>query len=246
MTALIIEDERPASERLQRALKEVCPGVEIAGMLSSVTESVKYFRNNGSPDLVFMDIELADGQSFEIFEKAKVMSPVIFVTAYDEYWQKAFEQNSIDYLLKPIRKERLLTSVLKYQHLKRFYNHGVENLLLERMRHPNILVKRGAEFIAVKQNEVAYFYAADKLVFMVCRDGRKYLMHQTLSELNGETDANNFYRVNRKFLVHVDAINKIKALPKSKLLLDLQPSPSQKVIVSQENSSGFKQWMQGR
>jgi DNA-binding LytR/AlgR family response regulator len=131
MTALIIEDERPASERLQRALKEVCPGVEIAGMLSSVAESVKYFRNNGSPDLVFMDIELADGQSFEIFEKAKVMSPVIFVTAYDEYWQKAFEQNSIDYLLKPIRKERLLTSVLKYQHLKRFYNHGVENLLLE-------------------------------------------------------------------------------------------------------------------
>ena len=172
MKVIIIEDEKPAAEKLQKALLQVNGKIEVSGISNSVAESVVLLQRQ-QPDLIFMDIELTDGLSFEIFEKAKITCPVIFTTAYDDYWQTAFEYNSIDYLLKPIKQEKLETALKKYALLKQHFAANLQQLLQWQQNEntttykKRFLVKRGVDYVAIKAEDIAYCYATHKLVCML-------------------------------------------------------------------------------
>ncbi len=249
MNVIIVEDEKPAAEKLISALQKVDPSINTCAVLDSIDASVAWLQQNPAPDLVFMDIELGDGLSFKIFEKVKFNSPVIFCTAYDEYWQEAFEHSSIDYILKPVKQEKLEVALNKYEKLKQHFAANFMQLQKWR-RHPadmafkkRFLVKRGTDYISVKTEDIAYFYATHKLVCLVDHVNQKFILDQSLAEIETQVDPSQFYRVNRKYLVQQNAITKIKAYPKSKLQLVLEPITGEEIIVSQENVSSFKDWM---
>jgi two-component system LytT family response regulator len=247
MKVIIIEDEKPAAEKLVKAIQQADASIEIAAILNSVRSAVDWLTNNAMPDLLFMDIELGDGLSFKIFDQLSINSPVIFCTAFDEYWQEAFEHNSIDYLLKPVKQEKLIVALNKYDKLKRHFSSTLQQLI---QGHPGangykrrFLVKRGTDYVSVKTEDVAYFYAAHKLVCMVDGRGQKFILDQSLADIERQLDPTSFYRVNRKYLVNLSAIKKIRSFPKSKLQLELAPAPTEDIVISQENVAAFKQWM---
>jgi two-component system LytT family response regulator len=219
-------------------------------VLGSVKEAIDWLQQHATPELIFMDIELSDGLSFKIFEEINVECPVIFTTAYDEYWQEAFEHNSIDYLLKPVKPEKLEAALKKYQKLKQHFTASYKTLA-EWPVTPSqpggykkrFLVKRGTDYVSIKAEEVAYFYATHKLVCMVDGTGQKFIMDQSLADIETQVDPAVFYRVNRKYLVNMSAIKRIKTYPKSKLLLEIVPQVTEEIIISQENAAAFKQWM---
>ncbi len=252
MKVIIIEDEAPAFRRLQKILEEVDTNIEIVEVIDSVAESVKWMRNHTLPDLFFMDIQLSDGLSFEIFEQVKVAKPVIFTTAFDEYMLKAFKVNSIDYLLKPIKKEELEQSLLKYRELSQSFgqNEGPDltNLLKEirlddRKYKTRFLIRQGDKLLAVETDQIAYFQLKHGVVHLVSRHGKTYLMDQTLDELHQSLDPQQFYRANRQFLISFGAIKVVHRYHKGKLLLDMDPACEEEVIVSAEKATDFKNWM---
>jgi DNA-binding LytR/AlgR family response regulator len=249
MKVIIIEDEKPAAEKLFKAIRKADPAVEVQAVLNSIHSSIEWLQENPMPDLLFMDIQLGDGSSFRIFEKINITSPVIFCTAYDEYWQEAFEHNSIDYLLKPVRQEKLETALNKYDKLKKHFASGFQQLQQWHQGQQatgykkRFLVKRGTDYISVRAEDIAYFYATHKLVCMVDSHGQKFILDQSLADIEKQLDPALFYRVNRKFLVQLGAIKKIRTYPKSKLQLEVAPSINEDIIISQENVSAFKQWM---
>jgi two-component system LytT family response regulator len=179
-----------------------------------------------------MDIELSDGLSFQIIEQSEIQSPIIFTTAYDEYWQEAFEHNSIDYLLKPIKQDKLESALSKYQRLKEHFAGNLQNLIDWQKRKAEFkkkfLVRRGADYVSVKAEDISYFYASHKVVCLVNRQGNKFILDESLSELEAQLDPAMFYRVNRKYLVNLNAIQRIRSYPKSKLQLDLAPTVEEK------------------
>lgn len=249
MKVIIIEDERPAAEKLLKAIQKANPSIEIAAVLNSVKASVQWLQENPVPELLFMDIDLGDGLSFKIFEKINIGSPVIFCTAYDEYWQEAFEHNSIDYLLKPVKQDKLEVALNKYDKLKQHFSTNFQQLQ-QWHRHPadgsykrRFLVKRGTDYISIKTEDIAYFYAAHKLVCMIDNRNQKFILDQSLAEIEKQVDPTQFYRVNRKYFVQQNAIKKIKSFPKSKLQLELEPPVDEDIIISQENVAAFKDWM---
>jgi len=249
MKCVIIEDEKPAAEKLQKALLQCSQPVAAETVLSSVKEAINWLQQHDMPELIFMDIELGDGLSFQIFEHVSVECPVIFTTAFDEYWQEAFEHNSIDYLLKPIKQDKLEAALKKYQKLKQYFTGNYKALVNWQTALPQagfkkrFLVKRGTDYISIKTEEVAYFYATHKLVCLVDSSGQKFIMDQSLADIESQVDPAVFYRVNRKYLVNMSAITRIKAYPKSKLLLEVTPLVPEEIIISQENAAAFKQWM---
>lgn len=249
MKIIIIEDERPAAEKLHKALLKSNPAVEVMAVLNSVQSAVDWLQQNPMPDLLFMDIELGDGLSFRIFEKITVSSPVIFCTAFDEYWQEAFEHNSIDYLLKPVKQEKLDAALAKYDKLRQHFTGNLRQLLQWQQQplpagyKKKFLVKRGSDYVSVKTEDIAYFYATHKLVCMVDSKGQKFILDQSLADMEKQLDPALFYRVNRKYLVHAAAIRKIKTYPKSKLLLEVDPPVDDEIIIAQENATAFKDWM---
>ncbi|MBL7742614.1 MAG: response regulator transcription factor [Chitinophagaceae bacterium] len=249
MKVIIIEDEKPAAEKLQKAIQKADAAIEVVAVLNSIKASVDWLQQNPMPELVFMDIELGDGLSFKIFDKVTISSPVIFCTAFDEYWQEAFEHNSIDYLLKPVKQDKLETALNKYDKLKQHFAAGFQQLQQWRQRpsgngyKKRFLVKRGTDYISVKTDDIAYFYAAHKLVCMVDNKNQKFILDQSLADIEKQLDPAQFYRVNRKYLVHLSAIKKIKSYPKSKLQLEVEPAINEDVIISQENVASFKEWM---
>ena len=249
MKLIIIEDERPAAEKLMLSIKACSSTTELMAVLSSVQEAVAWFQNNSHPDLVFMDIQLTDGLSFKIFEHVKISCPVIFTTAYDDYWQQAFEYNSIDYLLKPVQQEKLEATFAKYENIKEYFSSHFTSLM---QYHQNpaaekikkrFLVKRGMDYVAVKVEDIAYFYAIHKLVCMMDRNGQKFILDKSLADIEKEVDPAVFYRANRKYLINIAAIKKIKSYPKSKLQLEVEPAMDEEIIISQENVSDFKSWV---
>ena len=247
MRVIIVEDEKPAAEKLKKSLLKIDSDIIVDAIAGNIKESVAWLQNNAMPELIFMDIELSDGLSFKIFDEINVQCPVIFTTAYDEYWQEAFEHNSIDYLLKPIREEKLEAALKKYEQLKKYFTVSFQRLMQwQQQPQPAIkkryLVKKGNDYVTVKTDDIAYFYATHKLVCMVEKGGQKFILDKSLADLEKELDAAVFYRVNRKFLVNINAIRKIKSFAKSKLLLELEPAVHEEVIVSQENAAGFKEW----
>lgn len=247
MKVVIIEDEKPAVDKLRNALGKYDESIEVTEVLRSVHASVQWIKNNAMPDLFFMDIELTDGLSFKIFEEAKITCPIIFTTAYHDYWQEAFEHSSIDYLLKPIRQDKLEAAMAKYEILKQHFAQNLQQLLSQNVSGNGIrkrfLVKRGIDYVSIKAEEIAYFYATHKFVCLVDTRANRFILDQSLADLEKQVDPALFYRVNRQYLVHIDAIKKIKSYPKSKIQLEVDPKTSEEIIISQENVAAFKDWM---
>src|SRR5258706_1731928 len=248
MRILIIEDEKPAAEKLKKSIQKIDAGISVEATHGSIRETIAWLQKNPSPELIFMDIEFTDGLSFKLFDEVNITCPVIFVTAYDEYWQEAFEHNSIDYLLKPVKQEKLETALKKYEQLKKYFTGNFQQLMQwqqqpkQQAYKKRFLVKKGNDYMTVKTEDIAYFYATHKLVCMVEKEGQKFILDKSLADLEKELEPALFYRVNRKYLVNINAIRKIKTYPKSKLQLELIPAVAEDIIVSQENTGAFKEW----
>lgn len=249
MKVIIIEDEKPAAEKLRSAIIQYDNSIEVAAILGSVESAVAWLQSHSMPALIFMDIELTDGLSFKIFDQVTISCPVIFTTAYDEYWQEAFEYNSIDYLLKPIKQEKLENALKKYHSLRQYFAANFQQLI-QGQQAPSkdrykkrFLVKRGSDYITIKTEDIAFFYATHKLVCMVDNTNQKFILDNSLADLEKEIDPAQFYRANRKYLISITAIKKIKTYPKSKLLLEVVPVINEEVIISQENVADFKEWI---
>ncbi|TAI49221.1 LytR/AlgR family response regulator transcription factor [Flagellimonas allohymeniacidonis] len=251
MNVIIIEDEKPAARRLNRLLSEL--NVEVSTMLHSVDESIEWFQNNSQPDLIFLDIQLSDGLSFEIFDVIEVQSAIIFTTAYDEYALQAFKLNSIDYLLKPIDDEELESAVKKYQNFKPETQkisvdfNDIKNLLtnpLEREYKKRFTAKVGQHLKIINADEVECFYSENKGTYAATSDGRNYLLDTTLENLEEELSPKYFFRVSRKFYVNIDHIKDIISYTNSRLQLKLNRFNEHEIIVSRERVKDFKLWLE--
>lgn len=251
MKILIVEDEAPAARRIAQLIKECRPQAEILGPIDSVEAAIEWCNNNPSPQLAFMDIQLADGLSFEIFEATPIKCPVIFTTAYDEYAIKAFKVNSIDYLLKPINKTELQAAFDKYDQLQASQTPAfditelVKNFSRQNNHKSRFLVKQGQRLIPIDIQNVAYFFAEDKLVFLVTNDNHKYIVDYTLEQLETQLDPLQFFRANRKVITSMQAVKDIHLSFNGKLKIYLRPdfAGSEEVFVSRDRAPDFKTWM---
>lgn len=251
MNVIIIEDEKPSARRLSRMLEKL--GVTVNTMLHSVEEAINWFHNNEHPDLIFLDIQLSDGLSFEIFDEIDIKSSIIFTTAYDEYALQAFKLNSIDYLLKPIDEEDLEKAVKKYEHFTP-KNKGVQidfndikKLLtnpIEREYKKRFTVKVGQHLKMIPIDTVECFYSENKGTYMHTSENRNYLLDLSLEQLENELDPKTFFRVNRKFYVNVHTIKDIISYTNSRLQLKLNSFNEQDIIVSRERVRDFKDWLE--
>lgn len=248
MKIIIIEDEAPAARRLVNLIKECRSGVEIIGQFDSVETAAGWLGENPAPDLAFMDIQLADGLSFEIFETVKISFPVIFTTAYDEYALKAFKVNSIDYLLKPIDKAELARALDRFDDLKKQPGNSADiSELLKSFNKPQFkarfLVKQGQRLIPVSTEDIAYFFAEDKLVFLVTVQANKFVVDYTIEQLENQLDPQRFFRANRKIITSVMSVKDIHLSFNGKLKIYLRPDFSEEVFVSRERAADFKAWL---
>lgn len=249
MKTIIIEDEKLAAERLEELIHEIDPSVEISAKLTSVEQSIEYLKQN-KPDLIFLDIQLEDGLSFSIFEKVDIEVPIIFTTAYDQYAIKAFKLNSIDYLLKPIKKDELRESLNKYKNIKSSYLMDFEEIVKsiqnkEISYKQRFLIQYGQKIKKVEINEVAYFYAMEKSVFLTTSSGNTLPIDYTLDRLQEAIDPKKFFRINRKMIVSFGAIKNMIPFSRSRIKIELTPPEPKDVeaLVSVERASDFKEWM---
>jgi DNA-binding LytR/AlgR family response regulator len=245
MNILIIEDEMPARAKLVQMLSVLAPDSTIAGQLGSVAESLDWLRNNPTPDFALVDIQLSDDHSFEIFKQFPVRFPVVFTTAYDKYLLESFEYNSIDYLLKPITTEKLARSLQKMRTLELHFTEGKINDLLRDLGNRNktrVVAKKGTEFVTLEEPDIAYFYTEHKIVFVKDFQGRKLIVDHTLSELEGKLDQRIFFRINRKYLANVKAIEKFRS-DSGKIMVHLNPGANEDIYVSKETAPEFRLWV---
>jgi len=250
MKILLIEDEYHAQKRLENIIKELRPTAEVLAILDSVEDAVEWLESNSAPDLLFLDIQLSDGLSFEIFTKIKLETPVIFTTAFDEYAIKAFKINSIDYLLKPVEEEELEAAFQKYESLYQKQTNydvsAIENLvkaLVKPQFKERFLIKTGQSLSYVPMEDVAYFYSENSYSFLKTKTGKKHILDQTMEELVNMVDPQNFFRINRKVLVKIDSIQQISPYFNSRLILKLNPKNDFEAIVSREKVKGFRGWI---
>ncbi|MEZ4830239.1 MAG: LytTR family DNA-binding domain-containing protein [Bacteroidia bacterium] len=251
LKVLVIEDEHLAARRLIRLLKEIEPEIQILATLDSVKTSVEWLEGNQA-DLIFLDIHLADGNSFSIFDQIRVTTPVIFSTAYDQYAIRAFKVNSVDYLLKPIEKEELAQSIAKFKEARKpaadLNLTALAETLLGKARpvyQKRFMVTTGEKIKSVPVEEVAYFFGQQKYVFLITRDNRRHIIDSTLSQLEETLDPAKFYRINRQFIIAYDAIVNMVAYSKSRVKVELDPPSDIEAIVSIEKSKSFKDWLNG-
>ena len=250
MNVIIIEDEKPAARLLQRKLQKL--DIVAATMLHSVEQAVEWFTENEHPDLIFLDIQLSDGLSFEIFEKVSINSAIIFTTAYDEYALRAFKLNSIDYLLKPIDEDDLEAAVNKFKQrqpkaqplaldfdqIKRMLSNPAEKAYKKRFT-----IKMGQHLKMFNVEDAECFYSENKGTYIHTADGRDYLLENTLEQLEAELDPKHFFRVSRKFIVHINTIKDIVVYSNSRLKVILPTYNDDEVIVSRERVNDFKEWL---
>ncbi|MBQ0788081.1 MAG: response regulator transcription factor [Oceanihabitans sp.] len=251
MTTIIIEDEKPSARRLQRMLDTL--DLKAETMLHSVEESIAWFQNNAHPDLIFLDIQLSDGLSFEIFESIDIQSAVIFTTAYDEYALQAFKLNSIDYLLKPIDDEDLAKAVAKYktripkQQKVTLDFDDIKKLLvnpIEREYKKRFSVKVGQHLKLINIEDIECFYSENKGTYLYTKEGRNYLLDTTLEQLENELEPQQFFRINRKLFVNIHAIKDMVSYTNSRLQIKLNSFNEQEVIVARERVKDFKNWLE--
>lgn len=251
MNVIIIEDEKPSARRLQRMLEKLNIKTQI--LLHSVEESLEWFSNNAHPDLIFLDIQLSDGLSFEIFETIDIKSPVIFTTAYDEYALQAFKLNSIDYLLKPIDEDDLATAVKKYQERQPQQQavtldfNDIKKLLvnpIDREYKKRFSVKVGQHLKLISVDDIECFFSENKGTYLHTTEGRNYLLDTTLELLENELEPQTFFRINRKFYVNINAIKDMVSYTNSRLQIKLKTYNEQDVIVARERVKDFKAWLE--
>ncbi len=253
MKILIIEDEPFARAELKRLIKETGREFEVLAEIDTVEESIAWLKSHRQPDLVFLDIQLADGISFDIFRHIHMASPVIFTTAYDEYAIKAFQLNSIDYLLKPVSLEALEQAFKKLDEMQSNLGTGkspisqdqLEGLLsFSRKNYKSrILLKLGDQLKSVEINTVAYFYAEEDVVFAILKDKSRFIVDYTLNQLENELNPDEFYRITRGCLTHINSVKKVSKYFNSRLIVELEPPAAEKQLVSRVNVPGFLKWL---
>jgi len=257
MKVFIVEDEELAVRKLRKTLEAVDNTAEVVGIADSIRSSVSWLQNNPAPDLILMDIELCDGQSFEIFDKVEVKSTVIFTTSYDEYALKAFKVNSVDYLLKPVQKEDLKAALTKLENMKTMYGTqngspslNVDSLVKELQQklqpkefRKRFLVKHAQKLVSVDIEEIAYFYSDGRLNFFKTYDNRKFVVDYTMDELEEMLDQQRYFRISRSFYVSINSIDQIHDYFGNRLILHLKPAVDKEAIVSREKVTDFKVWM---
>jgi two-component system, LytTR family, response regulator len=249
LNAIIIEDERHALDKLVQTLAELGTETQVTATLSTVKESIEYLSTHPDADIIFSDVQLSDGLSFDIFSQRKVNIPVIFITAYNEYIIKAFDHNGIDYLLKPVEKEDLGKALLKYNMLKEHFSSNSNSFqqiaqLLQAKHKTRLIVKKGIEHLSVMLDDIVLFYTENKIVYVIDRFGRKYLVDKNLSELEEDLDEKMFFRVNRQYIINIKYVKGFKPYEKVKLQVDLNiPEINHPIIISQETAPAFRSWM---
>jgi DNA-binding LytR/AlgR family response regulator len=263
MKVIIVEDEELAAEGLTISLKRVDKTIEVLAVLDSVKTAVVWFQNNPMPDLAFFDIQLADGMSFEIFEKTAVKCPVIFTTAYDEYALRAFKVNSIDYLLKPISVSDLSQAFEKWRLIKgettsnsvhtspQFDDAAMRHimqLMTQRVTTPQyktrFMVKIGEHLQAITVADIDYFYGENKTVWLRHRNGRKYVVDYTLDQLEDILDPMRYFRINRKYIPSIESITNVTTYSNSRLKIQIKEPPDKDdILISREKVEGFKNWL---
>ncbi|MBU6343610.1 MAG: LytTR family DNA-binding domain-containing protein [Bacteroidetes bacterium] len=251
MHILIIEDEQAAARRLEKLLLEQAPEAIIDARLESVEAGIVWLQQHPAPDLILMDIHLADGSCFEIFEHVKVNSPVIFTTAFDDYALQAFKVNAIDYLLKPIKSVELNAALEKYRRM-----HPKQpdwGTLLEHMRNQEpqnylrrMLVRLGNSIKLIDMSEVSFFYTKDKITFLVTNQtAKRYPVDYPLDKLESLLDPADFFRINRQFILRINAIREMQPYSKSRIKVETYPPSDQEIVVSTERAAAFKKWLVG-
>lgn len=251
MRIIIIEDELVAAEKLVTMVKSIDPGIEILAVLESVVDTVQWLQSHDPPDLAFLDVQLSDNLSFDIFKQVSINFPVIFITAFDDYILKSFEHNSIDYLLKPVKEDRLRKALEKVKLLEWHFVQNKINQLIGRGPETDVseyksrfVVKKGIDFVSVNVQKIAYFFSEHKISFLKDVQDNKYIVDKPLAVLENELDPKKFFRLNRKFLVSINAIEKFKS-EDGRISVDLTPPSSEEIYVSKENAPNFRNWIGG-
>ena len=249
MKALIIEDEINAYEYLEGLMTNLISDIEIVDHIDSVEDSINFFHGDQQVDLVFMDIQLSDGLSFEIFKHAEVKAPIIFTTAYDEYAVRAFKLNSIDYLLKPISKDDLSHALQKFEETKGSNAlrepEILRNILagMNQRKRNRFLVKKGNHFEFISAQDIGFIHSEDSLTFLYTLEGRRHLYSKTIAHIEHELDTEKFFQINRKQVVNIDAVKKIHPFLNQRLKLDVLGNTGIEFIVSRNRSTDFKNWV---
>lgn len=252
MKVLIIEDEQLSADRLKALLEKYNQDISVLAVLDSVKSVISWFRDREAPDLVFMDIQLADGISFEIFDSIRIEVPIIFITAYQEYAIKAFKVNSVDYLLKPIEYDDLVSALSKYETyfihntqlpvLKKEILDDVKRLLRNQYKN-RFIVKVGDRIKSIGVNEILYFYSLEKGTYLHTADNRNYAIDYSLDTLGEMLDPSGFFRINRKYIVTHQSINELVNLSGTRIAVDLKHAGDSKVYISRERVPDFKAWL---
>ena len=251
---LIIEDEIPAQRLLKETLQEIDIKTEVIGCLNSIKSAVDWFQNNPHPDIVLLDIQLSDGLSFEIFKQVNIESSIIFTTAYDEYAIQAFKVNSIDYLLKPVEKDELQTAFEKYYQYNTQFIHDQNSNIdfkelasLIKSEKPNyrkrFLIQSNESFFHLPVEDIALFYSMQGITFAVTFEKREYPVNFSLGNLKDQLQPDNFFKINRQFIVNIDAIKRVHSYFNGKLKLEIKPSHAEDVIIGKDKAASFKRWM---
>lgn len=251
MHILIIEDEQPAAKQLSKLIQKIRPQAQLLSSLDSIEATVEFFADTPTlPDLIFMDIQLADGLSFDIFNQVDLRAPVIFTTAFDQYTLKAFKVNSIDYLLKPIDPDELSAALNKYENIYRqppafspALLHSLRNALTEPTYKERFLIKVGQQLIYLRTDEIRYFFSEESLVYAITVDNKKHLIDYSLEQLEPLLSPRDFFRINRKIILYIDAIQRIHTYFNGRLKLDILPKQELEAIVSRDRVPDFKNWL---
>jgi two-component system, LytTR family, response regulator LytT len=251
MNILIVEDEELAVKKLRKTLESVEPSAVVAGVTDSIRTTVEWLNEHAQPDLILMDIELADGQSFEIFNLTEVKSPVIFTTSYDEFALRAFKVNSVDYLLKPVQKEELEAALAKFRRMNTAIRPlSIDTLVKElqdklqpKQFRKRFLVKHAQKLVSIETDEIAYFYSDGRINFFKTADNRKFVVDYTMDELEEMLDPDKYFRISRSFYVSINSVDRIEDYFGNRLILGLHPAVDKEALVSREKVADFKKWM---
>ena len=251
MKILIIEDEEPAAKRLWKLIVEMQPDAQLLDSMHSVEGAIQWLQQNNAPDLIFSDIQLSDGISFEIFKKTNTLCPVIFITAFDQYAIEAFKVNSVDYLLKPVKKTELEVAFTKFK--KNFNSNAAQSINIDQLLKAykpqkteykkRFVVRYGEHIKTINTEEIAYFYTEDKINFLTTLENRRFIIDFNLDALESILDPIQFFRINRQFIISIKSIAEMLAHTKSRVLIKLNPPIKYETIVSTERSADFKHWL---
>jgi two-component system, LytTR family, response regulator len=250
MKVIIIEDELIAAKRLSSLLLEIDGNINIQKVIGSVIDAANYLTDV-KVDLIFMDIQLSDGICFEIFEQVEVNSPVVFITAYDEYMQKAFKVNSIDYLLKPIDKKELRSSIEQFK--KYIVNNNVSNLGIRELLQEfssskqsykrRFLVRKGKGFVSIDVQQIAYIVSENKLTYLIAQDGKRYVVDYSLDNILALLNPTEFCKINRNYIISCNSLINMQPYFNNRMILEVVPKPAEDVLVSRSYISSFRDWM---